>query len=160
MVRSLWNLTGRSCAPEAPVRTWWRHQMETFPRYWPFVRESTIYGGFPSQRPVTRSFDVFPDLRPKKRLSKQSRRRWFETPSRSLWRHCNDSERSEISEYESWGSVVSRDVTIRYLVWYWNGARKYEQNSFAERWRTKQYDLCSYIPPQCQVDSCRCTGTK
>ena len=24
-----------------------------------------------------------------KRLSKQSRRRWFETPSRSLWRHCN-----------------------------------------------------------------------
>ena len=24
-----------------------------------------------------------------KRLSKQSRRRWFETPLRSLWRHCN-----------------------------------------------------------------------
>ena len=23
-------------------------------------------------------------------LGKQSRRRWFETPSRSLWRHCND----------------------------------------------------------------------
>ena len=23
-------------------------------------------------------------------VSKQSRRRWFETPSRSLWRHCND----------------------------------------------------------------------
>ena len=25
-----------------------------------------------------------------KRLSKQSRRRWLETPSRSLWRHCNE----------------------------------------------------------------------
>ena len=25
-----------------------------------------------------------------KRLSKQSRRRWFETPTRSLRRHCND----------------------------------------------------------------------
>ena len=25
----------------------------------------------------------------KKRLSKQSRRWWFETPSHSLWRHCN-----------------------------------------------------------------------
>ena len=25
----------------------------------------------------------------KKRLSKQSRRRWFETPSCSLWHHCN-----------------------------------------------------------------------
>ena len=40
-------------------------------------------------RPVTRSFDVFFDLRMKKRLSKQSRRRWFKTPSCSSWRHCN-----------------------------------------------------------------------
>ena len=30
-------------------------------------------------------------LRLNKRLSKCSRRRWFETPSHSLWRHCNDS---------------------------------------------------------------------
>ena len=28
-------------------------------------------------------------LRLNKRFIKQSRRRWFETPSRSLWRHCN-----------------------------------------------------------------------
>ena len=28
-------------------------------------------------------------LRLNKRLSKQWRPRWFETPSRSLWRHCN-----------------------------------------------------------------------
>ena len=28
---------------------------------------------------------------PNKRLSKQSRRPWFETPSRSLWRHYNGS---------------------------------------------------------------------
>ena len=35
-------------------------------------------------RPVTRYFDVFFDLCLNKRLSKQSRRRWFETPSRSL----------------------------------------------------------------------------
>ena len=44
---------------------------------------------FPSQRPVTGSFDVFFDLRLNNRLSKQSGRLWFETPSRSLWRHCN-----------------------------------------------------------------------
>ena len=31
----------------------------------------------------------FFDLRPNKRLSKQSWSRWFETPSRSLWRHYN-----------------------------------------------------------------------
>ena len=36
-----------------------------------------------------RSFDVFFDLRLNKRLSKQSIRRWFERPSRSLWRHRN-----------------------------------------------------------------------
>ena len=53
-----------------------------------------VTGGFPSQRPVTRCFDVFFDLRLNKRLSKQSRRRWFETPSRPLWRHCNDFFRS------------------------------------------------------------------
>ena len=48
-----------------------------------------VTGGFPSQRPVTRNFDAFFDLRPNKRLSKQSRRRWFETPSRSSVRYCN-----------------------------------------------------------------------
>ena len=48
-----------------------------------------VTGGLPSQRPVMRCFDVLFDLHLNKRLSKQSKRRWFETPSRSLWRHCN-----------------------------------------------------------------------
>ena len=42
--------------------------------------ESPVTGEFSSQKPVTRSFDVFFDLRLSKRLRKQSRRRWFETP--------------------------------------------------------------------------------
>ena len=62
-----------------------------FPRNWPFVREFTGPGEFPTQRPVTRSFDVFNDLRLNKRLSKQPWGWWFETPSWSLWRQCNDS---------------------------------------------------------------------
>ena len=41
---------------------------------------SPVTGEFHSQRPVTQSFDVFFDLS----LSNPSRRRWFETPSRSL----------------------------------------------------------------------------
>ena len=45
---------------------------------------------FPAQRPVTRSFDVFFDLRPNKRFSKQWWGLWFETLSRPLWRHSND----------------------------------------------------------------------
>ena len=43
--------------------------------------------GFPSQRPVTRSFDVFFDLCLNKCLKKQSRCRWFETPLHSLTSH-------------------------------------------------------------------------
>ena len=46
-------------------------------------------GRFPSQSPVTQSFDVFSDLPLNKRLSKQTGRRWFETPSCSIWRHYN-----------------------------------------------------------------------
>ena len=53
------------------------------------ARNSLVTNEFPSQRSVARSFDVFFDLRLNKRLSKQSTRRWFETPWRSLWRHCN-----------------------------------------------------------------------
>ena len=71
---------------------WWRHQMETFSALLAFCAgNSPIPGKFPSQRPVTRSFDIFFDLWLNKRLSKQSWGWWFETPSRSLWRHCNDS---------------------------------------------------------------------
>ena len=52
--------------------------------------EFTGPGEFPAQRPVTRSFGVFSDLRLNKRLSKQSWGWWFETPSSPLWRPCND----------------------------------------------------------------------
>ena len=51
--------------------------------------EFTVAGEFPAQRPVTRNFDVFFDLRPNKLLSKLSLNWWFETPSRPLWRHRN-----------------------------------------------------------------------
>ena len=64
----------------------WKH----FSRYWPFAwGNSPVTGEFPSRSPMTRRIDVFFDLHPKKRLSKQSRRWWIETPSCSLWRHCN-----------------------------------------------------------------------
>ena len=55
----------------------------------PLCGEFTSPGEFPTHRPVTRSFNVFFDLRLNKRLSKQPWGWWFETPSWSLWRHCN-----------------------------------------------------------------------
>ena len=63
----------------------WKHFRVTGP----LCGEFTGPGEFLAQRPVTRSFDVFFDLRPNKRLSKQPWGWWFETPSCSLWRQCN-----------------------------------------------------------------------
>ena len=69
---------------------WWRHQMEALPALLAICAgNSPVTGEFPAQRPVTPSFDVFFDLHPNKRLSKQSWGWWFETPPRSLWRNCN-----------------------------------------------------------------------
>ena len=71
--------------------SWWRHQIETFSALLPLCEGNPPFtGGFPSQRPVTRSFDVFFNLRLNKGLNKHSGCRWFETPSRSLWPLCND----------------------------------------------------------------------
>ena len=61
--------------------TWWRHQMEAFAALLaPCTGNSPVNGEFPSQRPVTRNFDVFFELRLNKRLSKQSWGWW-------LWHH-------------------------------------------------------------------------
>ena len=69
---------------------WWRHQMEPFSASLALcVGDSPVTGEFPSQRPVTRGFDVFFVLRMNKRLTTQSWGWWFETPSCPLWRHCN-----------------------------------------------------------------------
>ena len=65
--------------------SWWRHQMETFSALLAhYAGNSPVAGEFPS-----RTFDVFFDLRLNKRSGKQSWGWWFETPSRSLWRHYN-----------------------------------------------------------------------
>ena len=61
-------------------RSWWRHQMETFSALLAlYAGNSPVTCEFPSQRPVTPSFDVFFDLCLNKPLSKHSRRRWFQT---------------------------------------------------------------------------------
>ena len=46
------------------TKSWWRHQMETFSALLAICAgNSPVNGGFPTQRPVTRSFDVFCHLR-------------------------------------------------------------------------------------------------
>ena len=65
----------------------WKHQSSALLAL--CAGNSSVPGEFPAQRPVTRSFDVFFDLRQNKRLSKQSWGWWFEALSRPLWRHSN-----------------------------------------------------------------------
>ena len=51
--------------------SWWRHQMETFSALLAICAgNSPVPGEFPAQRPVTRSFDIFFDLRLNKWLNK------------------------------------------------------------------------------------------
>ena len=60
----------------------WHHQMETFSALLALcegIHQSLVV--FPSQRPVTRSFDIFFDLCLNKRLSKHSRCWWFQMQS-------------------------------------------------------------------------------
>ena len=78
---------------------------------------SPVTGEFPSHRPVMRSFGVFFDLRLKKRFSKQSRRRWFERPLLSLWRHCNVVPNSDPVIRAAVGSFgVQRDTFVQFLI--------------------------------------------
>ena len=62
----------------------------------PLCGEFTGPGEIPTQRPVTRSFDVFFDRRLNKRLSKQPRGWWLETLSCSLWRQSNEYDKTSI----------------------------------------------------------------
>ena len=41
MAQRCWSLSRRI------FNSWWRHQVENFPHYWPYVRESTCYLWFP-----------------------------------------------------------------------------------------------------------------
>ena len=73
----------------------WRH----FPRYWPFVRwihRSPVNSPHKGQWRGALMFSLICALN--KRLSKQSWGWWFQTPSCSLWRHCN-----VIQSFEEWG---------------------------------------------------------
>ena len=81
--------TSRDTPVEA-LEGWWRHHMETFSALLALCEGNPpVTGRFPSPRPVTPRFNAFFDLHLNKRLRKQSKRRWFETPFCSLWCHCN-----------------------------------------------------------------------
>ena len=105
-----------------PLLSWWRHQMETFSVSLALCAgNSLVTGEFPSQGPVSRSYDVFFDLRLNKRLSKQSWGWWFETLSRLLLRHCNypDNLISFFSHRSSFGDRAPIDENYDHPICKW-----------------------------------------
>ena len=98
-----------------PTAACWRHQMETFAAL-PALCEGNppARGGFHSQKPVVRSFDVFFDPRLNRRLSNQSKHRWFSTPLRSLWRHCNGTSIMN----STWYSNLNLRWATDHLIWF------------------------------------------
>ena len=68
---------------------WWRHQMKTFSALPAFCRGILRSRWSPHSKASDAELWCFFDLRLNKRLSKQTWDWWFETPSWSLWRHCN-----------------------------------------------------------------------
>ena len=135
--------------------SWWRHQMKTFSALLAICAgNSPGTGEFPTQRPVTRSFDVFFDLHLNKRLSKQSWGWWFQTPSHPLWRHCNlenglqwkfikHSYSDQIFGYVFYGV----ECPCYFLLKDHHGFSKEHQCFYA-----CQYETC----PQSSVAACRC----
>ena len=112
----------------------------------PLCGEFTGPGEFPTQRPVTRSFDVFFDLRLNKRLRKQPWGWWFETPSWSSWRHCNEICSCPLHllsvSYMSWNDKPILNSTFMFA---WNKLKlKHDlnvnwMNLCDKKWRDKSY---------------------
>ena len=98
---------------------------------------SPVTGEFPSQRPVTHSFDVFFDLRLNRQLSKQSRRWWIQAPSRPLWRHCND-------DHEDWSPMQMENIKYIHESYFCFICKCYNSFKYMYYSQTKRPP-----PPQC-----------
>ena len=90
-----------------------------------------VTGGFPSQRPVTRSFEVFFDARLNKRLSKQSKFRWFKMPWRSLLRHYNSYSSSLKQKCLHFDEILITGCT---------GSCQNDNFQCTQRWKFRQND--------------------
>ena len=78
----------------------------------PLWGEFTSHQWISLTKPVTRCFEVFFDLR----LGKQSRRWWFETPSRSAWRHWNyDNCHARRLHLNIYHSTITLSTRLRLL---------------------------------------------
>ena len=120
-------------------------------------------------------FGVFFDLRLNKRLVKQPRRWWFETPWRSGWRHCNDVYpiRSRYLKYLCHSMAITKRVSrfcsvLISILWHIQPFYK-PSNTFtgthclfciclvdvnSHRWEASVQQFCVAKKPRQFADSC------
>ena len=123
-----------------------------FPRHWPFVRG--IHWS-PVNSPHKGQWHGALN----KRLSKPSRRRWFETPSHSLWRHCNALVviRSR-PLFVIYGHPIFNGVALTLQRWYdtsmaipTNAASPYPE-PVVFQWQSCGNPVCLALRPQCTLE--------
>ena len=97
-------------------RSWWRNQIEIF-----FRVTGPMCGKFTGDRWISRTKASDAELwcflwsTPKKRLNKQSRCWWFETPSCSLWRNSNVIHFLSLSWFCAWQMTVMICMLPKYF---------------------------------------------
>ena len=80
----------------------WRFSMMTSSNGNIFRVTGHLCWEFTARSPVTRSSDVFFDVHPSKRLSKQWWGWWFQTPSGLLWGHRNGKWYFKVNWFTIW----------------------------------------------------------
>ena len=102
------------------LMTWWRHQMETVSASLALCEGNpSDTGGFPSQRASNAGFDIFFDVSLNKRLKNRTKRQWFETSLRSLWRHCNGAKRNAIHTKALVLDIDQIENRLKHYTWYY-----------------------------------------
>ena len=116
---------------ERQTQTWWRHQIEPFPALLSMCGEFAGHRWIPLTKPSDAELWICVWCE-YKRLSKQSWGWWFETPSRSLWRHCDDTQ--------SHGVETLWERMIRCLTY-----KKSLHTFHTRRWKYSKYDLGVFV---------------
>ena len=130
---------------------WWRHQMEVFSTLLAICAgNSPVPSEFPTQRPVTQSFDVCFDLRPNKRLSKQSWGWWFETQWRPLWRHRNDQDKIATKQ-------IATRRCVHFLRWSTPISKRYGYKNNTNTHPIQTSSVVISGTPVTQEDSMKCS---
>ena len=105
---------------------------------WPLL--SPVYSLHKGQWHGTLKY-IFFDQGLNKQLSKQSRPRWFETPSRSLWRHCNANNSPRLLDW-LWANRLIAQGRVKQFRRKWIKSNEYITTT--NQIKTKHNRTCSY----------------